>query len=112
MGYHPERVRGSGQGQSLPSGVEGRWWNTRPRWDSAGSRYLRAMSSSLGDSSPVAFVVAVILAAGLAMLIFRHADRHGSRHATAWGLLTFLAALIVIPVYFLNYWIGKHNHPS
>jgi hypothetical protein len=31
------------------------------------------------------------LAAGLAMLIFRHADKHGSRHATAWGVFTFLA---------------------
>jgi hypothetical protein len=41
------------------------------------------------------------------MLIFRHADKHGSRHATAWGLLTFLAALIAIPLYFLTYWLGR-----
>lgn len=65
------------------------------------------MASSLSDPSPINFVVAVILAAGLAMLIFRHADRHGSRHPTAWGLFTFLAALIAIPLYFLNYWLGK-----
>ena len=65
------------------------------------------MASSLGAPSPVDFVIAVILAAGLAMLIFRHADKHGSRHATAWGLFTFLAALITIPLYFLNYWVGK-----
>jgi drug/metabolite transporter (DMT)-like permease len=70
-------------------------------------------SSSVGDPSPVSFLIAVVLAAGLALLIFRHADRHGSRHATAWGLLTFLAALIVIPLYFLNYWLGKNRdrHP-
>lgn len=70
------------------------------------------MASNLGDASPVEFVIAVILAAGLAMLVFRHADRHGSRHATAWGLFTFLAALIVIPLYFLNYWIGKRDRPK
>jgi len=70
------------------------------------------MASSLGDPSLANFVVAVILAAGLAMLIFRHADRHGSRHATAWGLFTFLAALIAIPLYLLNYWIGKRNRPD
>ena len=44
------------------------------------------------------FLIAVVLAAGLALLIFRHADKHGSRHATAWGLFTFLAALIAIPL--------------
>jgi drug/metabolite transporter (DMT)-like permease len=70
------------------------------------------MANSLGDPSPVNFLIAVILAAGLAMLIFRHADRHGSRHATAWGLFTFLAALIAIPLYLLNYWIGKRNRPD
>ena len=70
------------------------------------------MASSFGDPSPVNFVIAVILAAGLAMLIFRHAERHGSRHATAWGLFTFLAALIAIPLYFVNYWIGKRERSN
>jgi hypothetical protein len=62
---------------------------------------------SLAPTSFLDFLIAVVLAAGLAMLIFRHADRHGSRHATAWGLFTFLAALIAIPLYFLNYWRRK-----
>jgi drug/metabolite transporter (DMT)-like permease len=70
------------------------------------------MASSLGDPSPANFVIAVILAAGLAMLIFRHADRHGNRHATAWGVFTFLAALIAIPLYVLNYWMGKRDRPD
>ena len=65
------------------------------------------MASSLSNPSPINFVIAVVLAAGLAMLIFRHADRHGSRHPTAWGLFTFLAALIAIPLYFLSYWLRK-----
>lgn len=67
------------------------------------------MASSFGNPSPVDFVIAVVIAAGLAMLIFRHADRHGSRHATAWGVFTFLAALLAIPLYFLNYWLGKNR---
>ena len=70
------------------------------------------MASTFGDPSPVNFLIAVILAAGLAMLIFRHADRHGNRHATAWGVFTFLAALIAIPLYLLNYWIGKRDRPN
>ena len=64
-------------------------------------------AQGLAQASFVDFLVAVVLAAALAMLIFRHADKHGSRHATAWGIFTFLAALIVIPLYFLNYWHGK-----
>jgi drug/metabolite transporter (DMT)-like permease len=65
------------------------------------------MASSLSNPSAVNFVIAVILAAGLATLIFRHAERHGSRHPTAWGLFTFLLALLAIPLYFLNYWLGR-----
>jgi hypothetical protein len=49
------------------------------------------------------FLIAVAIAAGLSMLVFRHADRHGSRHATAWGVFTFLAAVIAIPAYLLSY---------
>jgi drug/metabolite transporter (DMT)-like permease len=62
---------------------------------------------NLARTSFIDFAIAVVLAAALAMLIFRHADRHGSRHATAWGLFTFLAALVAIPLYFLNYWLSK-----
>lgn len=53
------------------------------------------------------FVVAVVFAALLAMLVFRHADRRGNRHATAWGVFTFLAAAIAIPIYFARYWIRR-----
>ena len=67
------------------------------------------MASSLGDPSPANFLIAVVIAAGLAMVIFRHADRHGSRHATAWGVFTFLAALIAIPLYFVSYWLRKNR---
>jgi hypothetical protein len=52
------------------------------------------------------FLIAVIIDAVLAMLIFRHADRRGNRHATAWGVFTFLAAGVAIPVYFIRYWLS------
>ena len=70
------------------------------------------MADSIGNPAPVDFVIAVVLAAGLAMLVFRHADKHGSRHATAWGVFTFLAALIAIPLYVLSYWLGKSRDQS
>jgi phosphoglycerol transferase MdoB-like AlkP superfamily enzyme len=70
------------------------------------------MAGSIGNPAPVDFVIAVVLAAGLAMLVFRHADKHRSRHATAWGVFTFLAALIAIPLYVLSYWLGKSRDQS
>jgi glycerol uptake facilitator-like aquaporin len=70
------------------------------------------MASSWDNPSLGGFLIAVVLAAGLATLIFRHADRHGSRHATAWGLFTFLAALVAIPLYFSNYWLSKARQSS
>jgi hypothetical protein len=51
------------------------------------------------------FLIFVAIDAGLATLIFRHAHLRGNRHATAWGVFTFLAAGIAIPTYFLNYWL-------
>ena len=43
------------------------------------------------------------------MAIFAHASKHGSRHATAWGVATFLAAAIAVPVYFFNYWLSRRR---
>ena len=39
------------------------------------------------------------------VLVWWHADRHGSKHATAWGIAAFLAAGLVVPVYFVRYWL-------
>jgi hypothetical protein len=55
------------------------------------------------------FFLAVVIAAVLAMLIFRHADRRGNRHATAWGIFTFLAAGLAIPIYFIRYWLRSRE---
>lgn len=59
----------------------------------------------LGTTSPslISFLLALGLDAGLSLLVFRHAERHGSRHATAWGVFAFLFAGIVVPLYFVRY---------
>jgi hypothetical protein len=54
----------------------------------------------------------VLIAAALATLFFRHAYRRGNRHAAASGGFTSLAAVIAIPLYFLNYWFGKRRRSS
>jgi hypothetical protein len=59
----------------------------------------------VSDLSPFQFVLAVVLAALISMGTFAHASRHGSRHATAWGIGAFLAAGVVVPVYFIRYWL-------
>jgi hypothetical protein len=44
----------------------------------------------------------VAIAAGLSMLVFWHASKRGSRHATLWGICVFLLAGIAIPVYLVH----------
>ena len=61
----------------------------------------------LEDLSFGEFLFVVALAATASMAVFAHASRHGSRHATAWGVATFLAAGVVVPLYFLRYWLRK-----
>ena len=66
-----------------------------------------SIAASLAELSPVQFLLALTLAALLAMAVFAHASKHGSRHATAWGIATFLLAGIVVPVYFIRYWLRR-----
>ena len=65
------------------------------------------MLGSLGNLSPAAFFFSVAIAAGLAMAIFAHANKHNNKHATAWGIATFLFAAIAIPIYLILYWRSK-----
>ena len=39
------------------------------------------------------------------LLVFWHADKHGSKRATAWGVAAFLASGVVVPLYFIRYWL-------
>jgi hypothetical protein len=50
-----------------------------------------------------AFLVAWVLAGGAAIAVFLHANRHGVRHATAWGAGVFLALAIALPLYVIHY---------
>ena len=61
------------------------------------------------DASTPEFLLAIAIAAGISMLTFRHADKHGSTHATAWGIGAFLAAGIVVPVNFVRFWLRKRR---
>ncbi len=58
------------------------------------------------------FVIVTALAAAASLAVFAHADRHGNRHATAWGIATFLAAGIVVPLYFIRYWLRSRRQRS
>ncbi|HEU0305141.1 MAG TPA: hypothetical protein VFR32_11235 [Gaiellaceae bacterium] len=64
-----------------------------------------SLAASLADLTPLQFGFAVVVGALLAMAVFAHASRHGSQHATAWGLATFLLPYVVVPVYFVRYWL-------
>ena len=44
-----------------------------------------------------------MLAGLISAVVFWHADRHGSKHATAWGICTFLLAAVTVPVYLVHY---------
>jgi dolichol kinase len=67
------------------------------------------LADSFANPSFANFLIAVVIDAGLATLIFRHAHRRGNRHATAWGVFTFLAAALAIPLYFANYWLRRER---
>ena len=68
-----------------------------------------AALTSLTDLSPGEFVFAVVIAAALSMAVFWHASKHGSRHATAWGIAVFLFAGIAIPVYIVNLLLNRRR---
>ena len=42
------------------------------------------------------------IAAALSCAVFWHANKHGSRHATLWGVAVFLFAGVAIPVYLIH----------
>jgi hypothetical protein len=64
---------------------------------------------ALEDLSFGEFLFVVSLGAVASMAVFAHATKHGSRHATAWGIATFLAAAIAVPLYFARYWLPRRR---
>jgi hypothetical protein len=63
----------------------------------------------VADLSPGAFLLAVALATVCSLLVFRHAEKHGNKHATAWGIGAFLVAGIFVPLYFLRHWLRQRG---
>jgi len=61
----------------------------------------------MSQPSPAVFLFGLALAVGLSLLVFSHAQRHGSRRATAWGVGAFLFAGLVVPVYFIRFWLRR-----
>jgi hypothetical protein len=54
------------------------------------------------------FFVALLLAVALSMWVYWHASRHGSRHATAWGIAAFFF-WIAVPLYFAHYYLTRRR---
>ena len=67
------------------------------------------LAFTLTDMSFPTFAIAVALWAVVAMGVFHHANKRGNSHATAWGVATFLATGIVVPFYFIRYWLQKRS---
>jgi hypothetical protein len=55
--------------------------------------------------SPGQFLVALVVGIVAALVVFRDAERRGSKRATAWGIAAFLASGVVVPVYFVRVWL-------
>ncbi|MEY2452849.1 MAG: hypothetical protein QOD92_2423 [Acidimicrobiaceae bacterium] len=57
-------------------------------------------------------VLAWSVATVVAAVVFTHATKHGSKHATAWGIGTFLLMIVVLPAYVLHVWRRKPSGPK
>jgi hypothetical protein len=55
------------------------------------------------------FLIAWALDTTAAILLFLHANKRGSRHATAWGISTFFALALTVPIYVVH---GRLHKPS
>jgi hypothetical protein len=55
------------------------------------------------------FLIVWALDTTAALLIFLHANKRGSRHATAWGISVFFALGLALPIYVLH---GRRHKPS
>jgi hypothetical protein len=56
----------------------------------------------MGTVTTSQFIVAWAIDTAAAVAVFLHATRRGSKHATAWGALVFLALLVGLPAYLVQ----------
>ena len=71
--------------------------------------YARHVPQPLGSFTFAEFAVALLFAVALSMWIYWHASRHGSKHATAWGIGAFFF-WVTVPVYFLHYLLRRRRY--
>jgi hypothetical protein len=55
------------------------------------------------------FVFALVVAVVLSLVVFNHAERHGNRRATAWGVATFFFGVFGAAVYFVRFYLRRVN---
>jgi Flp pilus assembly protein TadB len=53
-------------------------------------------------ASNAEFLVIFAIAAVAGALVFLHADRNGSKHATAWACFVFLFLGLALPIYVIH----------
>jgi hypothetical protein len=58
------------------------------------------------------FLAVVSISAAASLAVFSHADRRGNKHATAWGVATFLALGVAVPLYFIRHWLRTRRRSS
>ena len=63
----------------------------------------------LAEISPAQFLVAFSIATAAGILVFLHADKHGSKHTTAWGIGVFLFLGLVLPIYLIHVYRGRRR---
>jgi hypothetical protein len=63
------------------------------------------------DLSPANIVLLWAIFTGAAVLVFLHAEKRGSKHATAWGIGVFFF-LGLVPVYVFHSWRNKPSGPG
>jgi hypothetical protein len=66
----------------------------------------------MANLSTANILLAWTIATGAAVLVFLHANKHGSKHATAWGIGVFWFLAIVLPAYVIHRWRAKPSGPA
>ena len=65
------------------------------------------LSVSIQNPSFGEVLLSIVVMAVLSLVVFRHASKHGSKHATAWGIAGFFWPGFI--VYFVRYWLTRRR---
>ena len=64
------------------------------------------------DYTTADFLVAWAIDTAAAVGVFLHANKRGSRHATAWGIGVFLALIVFLPAYLIHGWMHRRRRDT